>query len=209
LDTEKVTKTLDFLFLYGSVFITSFWLLQALTTIIIRGNPFVYTKIWLVIATHHAGIHALTLIAFTTNYLVNLYLTKRIGLPWRIPIALSLTLTGLIVYDLVWVILDSIFYKPVFFLPQIFLFTVMVMVNYALNLEFHHIKPNKKLFPLMLGIFLTSMIVLGFSGFYHQYHLYEKGLAPDPHGWLWYIGKLSSTYLGTTLIKKTCSTVSK
>ena len=169
-------------------------------TIILNNNPFTYMKLWLLF-TQSASIHCLTIIAFTTNYIINLYLTNYLIVPWRVTISLATTMLGLILYDLIWIIYFTIYNHPVFFLPQTALLTLTILIHITLNQHFHHIQIHTISFLFTFTTLIYYMTILAHENFFTLITLYEQGLAPDPHNLTWFIGKLSATYLGTTTIK--------
>ena len=196
-------KLFDFLVFYGSLSVALTWLLQALLAIILNGNFFVYVRVWLLLAFSNP-VHALTVTLLSTTFILNLYVTRWVTPPvWRVALSLAATTLGITVYDLAWVIMDSIMYKPVFFLPQVALTFTAVSINYMLNLQFRHV--NVKAAPYVathLVVFAFLMACLGLSGFYGEYHLYEQGLAADPHNVLWFMGKFSAFHLGTLMLTR-------
>lgn len=99
-------------------------------------------------------------------------------------------------YDSIWNIFYSIVnpnWSQHYYTMTLFaIFCILIYVFYYLNKQFSFIKINWKWIIVWTSIMILLFFSLYSTDFFTQYYLFVNDLGPDPHNFIWLIGKIWS-----------------
>jgi len=187
-------ETVDFLFQLAPLMLVLLWLGNAVYTIVVV-DVFARSPVWLIFKT--INIHAVSMLSLTTLYLYTFYNLNYLLPHVRVPVAMGFTILGLLYYDFVWIIFDYVTTGHGMPLMQFSLFLGVVAILYFYNrYQFFNLKPS---FYVWQVVFLLSMVILAFTGFYHTLH---ANIDPHPNNWIWALGKFTGVWMWSGMYLK-------
>ena len=188
-----VLKYINWLF-YSTFLFVGLWLGQAVYNILTNG---VFSVVWLYAIVTTIPMHSLTALVICGFYIYNVLKLKYRPLPVRVTYSAMLIVMGILFYDFIWIICDYFLYGSGNPLIQLSLFILgfsMLLFYDRYSFRVRLLVWNKK-FVLSLSLFLSLMLVLCSTGFFHTYH---SGV--DPHNWIWFAGKFTAIWSWSGLL---------
>lgn len=199
---KKYLSSLSLLILYGPLVILIYNVITTLLTM--TTNPWGFAEYNFIIWTH--DIHAPTIIYVSVLYLLLcFYFYRGLDPIIRVGCSIVMSLFGLFFYEfwwhlgcwMVWGTSQVIFWGA-------FVFAFIVCVHYI------HLRYNILCITRSRAIILTGLLVVFIGGwwillqqgFYQTLLLHEKGLGPDPHGWITAINKGVAVFMWLPLVRR-------
>lgn len=191
----------DRLFQAGALAIPVLWAAQAVATILSNGF-FSYVQLPLYplpLAT--PLMHSLTVLAVVSFYLYTFWTLNYLVTEVRVPVAVGYAALTFLFYDLVWILCEYLTTGQGVLWVQLVpvLGTCIPLTYYARKYSFVKIQ---KWFLVLASTFALLMVLLSLSGFYQQCHIYHSGGGPNPHGWMWFAGKLVGVWMWSGTYKQ-------
>jgi len=192
----RLRQWIDFLLPLIFTFFAAMWLVQSMQTIILSGNIFSVMRLWFI----GLPMHSTTALNLTAIFLVSyvFYRTFQLG-HQRVVRALLFTTLGVFFYDLIWSICNitingyGSYYIP--FVSFVITFAYILLIHKQTRILTFKLK---YIIPVAI-IYIVSLTIFIYSGFFQQFALYECGLATDPHGWAWLFNKTVTLWMWLTI----------
>ena len=187
-------EILDGLFFVIPLVVAGLWTYSAVITIIHEGW---FTRAPL-IPLINVTFHSLTILSATSFFFFTFYCLNYLLPHVRAVLSCALTVFGLLVYDLSWIICDYLVTgsgRPTVQLCLV-LATLLVLLLYNRAYRFLTFQPS---FLILFGIHVMAMYLLSTSGFFQTLH---AGFDPHPGNWLWFVGKFTGIWTWSGIYQK-------
>ena len=100
-------------------------------------------------------------------------------------------------YETVLLFLHTLYPTRTFYL---IVTTMLYVLLYSLNRTSKFILVNK-LTILLFSVWLGCFILMYWTGWFNEFTLYRQGLVPDPHNFVWTLGKLCGFLWPVSMLK--------
>jgi len=185
---------IDGLFIVVPLVVGVLWVFAALLTLVREG-------LW----THSPLVpimwfqpHTLTVLSMSSFFFFTFYCLNYLFPHVRAVLSYAFVVLGLTFYDFVFALFEFLVTqhnKPTVMACP-FLAALFIIVLYNRRYRFLTVSP---LFFVFLGVFVSAMTLLSFSGFFETLH---AGIDPHPNNWLWFVGKFTGVWTWSGIYQK-------
>lgn len=188
----RVKMAIDVLLPLAFGFFGFLWLIQSAMTIFSAGTFFVAVHLWIV----GFSMHAVTALNLSALFLVNFFFFRTF-MPGhqRVVRALLFTLVGVFFYDAIWSMSDVLITGSGSFILPLASFLVVLLFMVINDRQQKILRFNLMYILPIVYVYVVTLAIFVWSGFFQEWSLYQQGVATDPTSWPWLLNKTVALWM--------------